>query len=129
VNLLLFSVAVVALGGCASNDAFSRTDPTTVPSSTPPEPVTCEDGSQAQSFTFDEANAGSTSARSALEIALAGRASASAADFEGPESSGEFQVFTFATDHEVRVRVTVEDTGGSWRVERLEGCPPYLDEG
>jgi hypothetical protein len=93
------------------------------------EPVTCEGAFKVQSFTFDQANAGATSARGALEVALAGRASVAATDFAGPAPVDEFQVFTYMTDDEVRVRVTVEDIGGSWRVERLEGCPPYIDEG
>jgi hypothetical protein len=121
---------LLVLGGCGDDSAPASDDgQSTASSTTRAQPVTCESGKHLQAFTFDETNAGSTSARGAAEVALADRTSVSAADLEGPVTVGVFTVFTYRSDGKVQVRVTVEDAGGSWRVQRLEGCPPFVGEG
>jgi hypothetical protein len=124
----LLALALIALGGCG-DDSSGSSGRLPEPTGTSTAPVTCESGTEVQSFRFDAANAGASSAREALGAALANRASVSAADFEGPTKAGDFEAFTYRSDGEVRVLVTVEDVGGSWRVERLEGCPPFIEPG
>ena len=129
---LLCVLIFVALAGCSDDAATTADDgleAESTSSTTPAEPVTCDGGTEVQGFTFDEANAGSSSARGAVEVALADRGSVSVADFEAPVTSGDYEVFNYRSEGKVRVRVTVQDAGGTWRVERLEGCPPFIDQG
>jgi hypothetical protein len=127
---LLCVLILVVLAGCSDNSTIPADEgDSTASTTTPAEPVVCDGDTQVQGFTFDDANAGSSSAREAVEVALADRASVSVAEFEPPAPSGEFEVFDYRSDGKVRVRVTVESVGDTWRVERLEGCPPFIDEG
>jgi hypothetical protein len=127
---LLWVLIFVALAGCSDDPATPADNGVAAASTTTPaEPVTCDGGTEVQGFTFDAANAGSSSARGAVEVALSDRGSVSVADFEGPVASGDYEVFNYRSEGKVRVRVTVEDVGGSWRVQHLEGCPPFIDEG
>jgi hypothetical protein len=126
---LLLPVAV-AVAGCGDEPVPAAESGEVVTTSTAPaEALQCDGGADVQGFRFDQDNAAAPSARAAAEVALGERASVAIADFEGPVAIDPYEVFTYRSDGKARVRVTVEDVGGSWRVQRLEGCPPYLDEG
>jgi hypothetical protein len=91
--------------------------------------VACADGAQPERFHFDETNAGAGTALEAVDVALTERSTFTSAELTESPRRGDFADFLLLVDGTVRARATVEDHGGSWRVDELVGCRPYLHNG